>query len=56
MRRLRVALLLFVPLALAISGTTVQVRAGGTGYVPSDAERARWTMSDMRSWVIALSA
>jgi hypothetical protein len=25
-------------------------------YVPSDAERARWTLHDMRSWKIALEA
>jgi type II secretory pathway pseudopilin PulG len=27
-----------------------------TSYVPTDAERARWTMFDMRSWQTALAA
>jgi Type II secretion system (T2SS), protein G len=27
-----------------------------TSYVPTDAERARWTMEDMSSWRIALKA
>ena len=28
----------------------------GSGYIPTDAERARWTMQDMRSWSIVLAA
>ncbi|HYM61086.1 MAG TPA: type II secretion system protein GspG [Thermoanaerobaculia bacterium] len=34
---------------------SVVTRAAGP-YVPTDAERARWTMHDMRSWQIALGA
>jgi hypothetical protein len=30
--------------------------AADSPYVPSDAERARWTLQDMRSWRIALDA
>jgi hypothetical protein len=28
----------------------------GSNYLPTDAERARWTMGDMRSWAIVLDA
>jgi hypothetical protein len=56
MRRLRIALCSVVGLALAISSAAAPARAGGSTYNPTDAERARWTMSDMRSWVIALAA
>lgn len=28
----------------------------GSNYLPTDAERARWTMSDMQSWRIVLEA
>lgn len=32
------------------------VYAGDASYMPTDAERARWTLQDMRSWKIALDA
>jgi hypothetical protein len=35
--------------------TLTLVLAGGA-YLPTDAERARWTMSDMTSWRTALEA
>ena len=31
-------------------------RAADGPYIPTDAERARWTLQDMRSWKIALDA
>jgi len=43
-------------LAIVIPGAAVPACAGGSNYSPSDAERARWTMSDMRSWATALAA
>lgn len=30
--------------------------SGGSPYVPTDAERARWTLQDMMSWKTALEA
>jgi hypothetical protein len=30
--------------------------AGDSPYIPHDGERARWTLSDMRNWKIALEA
>ena len=45
---MRIALLIWFLLA-----TTVQA---ASNYLPTDAERARWTMQDMRSWSIVLSA
>ena len=39
--------------ALALMTSTV---LGAGPYSPSDAERARWTMQDMRSWAICLKA
>jgi hypothetical protein len=35
--------------------TATSLLAGG-GYAPTDAERARWTMSDMGAWRTALEA
>ncbi|HUP44420.1 MAG TPA: type II secretion system protein GspG [Thermoanaerobaculia bacterium] len=32
------------------------VAYGGSPYMPTDAERARWTLHDMKSWKIALEA
>ncbi|HUR79928.1 MAG TPA: type II secretion system protein GspG [Thermoanaerobaculia bacterium] len=35
---------------------TLTLVLSGAAYVPTDAERARWTMSDMMSWRTALEA
>lgn len=36
--------------------TALVAQAADAPYVPTDAERARWTLQDMRSWKIALDA
>jgi Type II secretion system (T2SS), protein G len=41
-------------IALALLGSSTL--SAGAPYVPTDAERARWTMSDMGSWRMALQA
>ncbi len=45
-------------LLLATSVTTIPGSIAGTAnaYVPTDAERARWTMSDMKSMATAIEA
>jgi hypothetical protein len=49
---------LSVAAALALSGVgdTLPAASAAAQYVPSDAERARWTMSDMRSLATAVEA
>ena len=46
MKRLILAVVALVPLALLAADP----------YIPTDAERARWTMSDMMSWRTAIDA
>jgi hypothetical protein len=41
---------------LAVAAFAGVSLAADAPYVPSDAERARWTMQDIRSWKIALEA
>lgn len=43
-------------LLVAVLCVTSASAWAASSYVPSDAERARWTMFDMHSWKIALSA
>lgn len=43
---------IFIALALLISPFLF----AGSGYAPTDGERARWTMSDMMAWRTALEA
>ena len=47
---MRTLALTFLALAFAASMSAVEP------YLPTDAERARWTMSDLSSWNIALEA
>lgn len=42
--------------AFAILAIAVGAHSADAPYVPTDAERARWTLQDMRSWKIALEA
>jgi Type II secretion system (T2SS), protein G len=51
--RVRVATCMVVVAALT---QTALPATEGSKYVPSDAERARWTMSDMRSLATAIEA
>jgi hypothetical protein len=48
----------FIPavVALLIVGCTLWASTGSAEYAPTDAERARWTMSDMRSLATAIEA
>jgi hypothetical protein len=48
----------FIPAvaALSIVGCTLWASTGSAEYAPTDAERARWTMSDMRSLATAIEA
>ena len=39
---------------LTLTATTA--RPADRPYIPSDAERARWTLFDMRSWKLAIAA
>ena len=41
---------------LIVTITSMIAQAAEGPYVPTDAERARWTLHDMRSWKIALEA
>jgi hypothetical protein len=41
---------------IIVTITTLIAQAADGPYVPTDAERARWTLQDMRSWKIALEA
>lgn len=41
---------------LTITIFAASTLSAGESYVPSSAERARWTMQDMNSWRIVLSA
>ena len=55
----RISIILSVAALLAVLGPGPQLHAGasdGTAYIPTDAERARWTMADMRTLAIALAA
>ena len=36
--------------------TATMARSADGPYIPSDAERARWTLFDMRSWKLAIAA
>ena len=42
--------------ALFLTFLLAATAQAGSDYIPTDAERARWTMQDMRSWSIVLSA
>lgn len=56
MKKVLPALMLAVS-ALCLSTTPLPApEEAGEPYVPTDAERARWTMADMRTLAIALSA
>ena len=46
--------IIFSIVALVVSA--VVLSAADSAYIPTDAERARWTLHDMRSWKIALEA
>lgn len=50
MRRIAIVTVLLITLI------PPSVRSADASYVPSDVERARWTMHDMRSWKLALEA
>jgi hypothetical protein len=55
----RVSIILSVAALLAVLGPGPQLHAGASGgsaYVPTDAERARLTMADMRTLAITLAA
>ena len=43
-------------LIAALSFFITAAAVAGSAYLPTDAERARWTMSDMQSWRIVLEA
>ena len=43
-------------LALTLAVIVMPVFAADGPYVPTDAERARWTMQDMNSWKICFAA
>jgi hypothetical protein len=44
-------------LAIILTTLTVTTARPADGpYIPSDAERARWTLFDMRSWKLAIGA
>lgn len=46
-----------IAVALVLFATaSVVAQTAGEPYLPTDAERARWTLQDMRSWKIALDA
>lgn len=57
MRTRSLAILTTLVLSLLVLPTrTFGGRGGGRDYVPTDAERARWTLSDMRSLELAFHA
>ena len=41
---------------IIVTITTLVAQAADGPYMPTDAERARWTLHDMRSWKLALEA
>ena len=54
-----ISFILSVAAILAVLGPGPRLHAGasdGSAYAPTDAERARWTMADMRTLAIALAA
>ncbi|HZE88508.1 MAG TPA: type II secretion system protein GspG [Verrucomicrobiae bacterium] len=54
--RLVIAISALILILSAAHGLAAPAPQASSPYVPSDAERARWTMADMRSLVIAMEA